>query len=116
VNPFGSARPKLRAVLLALTGIVVVAVTLFRVPLATIFTLGVLLICPLIMVGIHGGVHGADRNPSDEVRSDTTDRTREGGRRVPSRLARSPHDFGPGRSASARQRLARREGVEPPTF
>jgi hypothetical protein len=116
VNPFGSTRPKLRTVLLALAGTAVVVLALSRVPLATIFTLGVLLICPLIMVGIHSGVHGSDRNLSDAVRTEPTDRTREGGKRVPSRLARSPHDFGPGRSASARQRLARREGVEPPTF
>jgi len=41
VTPLEGRRPKLRTVLLALAA-VVVAVTLFRVPLATVFTLGVL--------------------------------------------------------------------------
>jgi Protein of unknown function (DUF2933) len=73
VNPFDGARPKLRTVLLALAGTVVVAVTLFRIPLATVFALGILLICPLMMVGMHGGRHTADRSASDEVRIDPTD-------------------------------------------
>lgn len=58
MTPLEARRPKLRTVVLALAGVVVVAVTLFRVPLATVFTLGLLLVCPLLMIGMHGGGHG----------------------------------------------------------
>lgn len=50
-------RTRLGPVLVILTGLVVLAVMLFRVPLATVFTLGLLLVCPLLMVGMHGGGH-----------------------------------------------------------
>ena len=63
--------PQLRTALLTLAGVIVVAVTLFRVPLATVFTLGVLLICPLLMVGMHGGGHaGGHATHADESRAD----------------------------------------------
>ena len=39
-------------------GALVLAVTLFRIPLATVFILGLVLLCPLLMVGMHGGGHG----------------------------------------------------------
>jgi sugar phosphate permease len=74
VNPFEGTRPRLRTVLLAVAAMTLVAVTLFRVPLATIFTLGVLLVCPLMMIGMHGGGHGADHSPADEAQTDPTDR------------------------------------------
>lgn len=61
-------RTKLRTVLLIAAGLGVLAVMLFRVPLATVFSLGVLLICPLLMVGMHGGHHGgAHPATSDDV-------------------------------------------------
>lgn len=41
-----------------------VAVAVFRVPLATVFTFGVLLICPLMMFGMHGS--HADRGQAHE--------------------------------------------------
>jgi len=85
-------------VLLAL-GAVVVAVTLFRVPLATVFTLGVLLICPLLMIGMHSGGHGGEHTMADEVRADPTNRDGDGGRSVPSALASPAQDLGTGRSA-----------------
>ncbi|MFN8233176.1 MAG: DUF2933 domain-containing protein [Actinomycetota bacterium] len=56
---------------MALTGVVVVAITLFRLPLATIFTLGLLLVCPLLMMGMHGGghgEHGSDRTQQEPKR------------------------------------------------
>lgn len=62
---------KLRTRVLVATGLVVLAVTLFRVPLATVFTLGVLLICPLLMMGMHGGHgggHGDHAAAADDVR------------------------------------------------
>jgi hypothetical protein len=65
VTAFAHNRPKLRTVLLLVAGVVFVAVTFFRVPLATVFTLGVLLICPLLMVGMHGGGHDADHARGD---------------------------------------------------
>ena len=65
-------RTKLRTRVLVATVLVVLAVTLFRVPLATVFTLGVLLICPLLMVGMHGGHgggHGDHAASADDVRA-----------------------------------------------
>jgi Protein of unknown function (DUF2933) len=105
VNPFDGARPKLRTVLLALAGTVLVAVTLFRIPLATVFALGVLLICPLMMVGMHGGRHTADRSAPDEVRIDPTDRTGEDGGADHSALASLPQ-AGTGRNANGPSRDA----------
>lgn len=52
---------KLRTTVVVATVLAVLAVMLFRVPLAMVFTIGVLLICPLLMVGMHGahsGGHG----------------------------------------------------------
>lgn len=72
---------KLRTRVLVATGLVVLAVTLFRVPLATVFTLGVLLICPLLMVGMHGGHgggHGDHAASADDVRARAD--VRHGGR------------------------------------
>lgn len=61
---------RVRTVILVVVGLVVLAVTLFRVPLATVFTLGLLLICPLLMVGMHGGGHGGGHaNSPDDVGS-----------------------------------------------
>ena len=65
-------RAKVRTSVLVATVLVVLAVTLFRVPLATVFTLGVLLICPLLMVGMHGGHgggHGDHAASADDVRA-----------------------------------------------
>lgn len=44
---------------LVLIGLVVAAgVAVFRVPLQSIFVLGVALTCPLLMFGMHAGGHG----------------------------------------------------------
>ena len=102
MTPLEGRRPRLRTVLLAAAGVVVVAVTL-RVPLATVFTLGVLLICPLLMVGMHGGGHGDEHTTSDEVRTSPTDRTDDGGSRV-SALGSPPQELGIGRSANDERR------------
>lgn len=106
MTPLEGRRPNLPTVLFALGGVVVVAVTLFRVPLATVFTLGVLLICPLLMVGMHGGGHGGAHTTADEVRADPTDRAGDGRMRVRSTLASSAQDLGPGRGANNRRREA----------
>jgi hypothetical protein len=103
VTPLEGRRPKLRTVLLAGAGAVIVAVTLFRVPLATVFTLGVLLICPLLMAGMHGGRHGAGHNSADEVQADPTARTGEEGRSART-LPSPPHELGLGRNATHRRR------------
>jgi hypothetical protein len=73
VSPLGEKRTGLRTVILGMAGVVLVAVTLFRVPLATIFTLGLVLICPLLMVGMHGRNHGAGRTSAREARGDVVD-------------------------------------------
>lgn len=57
-------------------GLALVVVALFRVPLATVFGFGVLLICPLLMMGMHSG-HGGDSNHggrSHSGRSTASDR------------------------------------------
>lgn len=108
MTPLEGRRPKLRIVLLAL-GAVVVAMTLFRVPLATVFTFGVLLICPLLMIGMHGGGHGAERSTADDVREDPNDRAGDGGRRVRSAPASSAQDLGPGRGTTNAWTCSHRE-------
>lgn len=60
-------RTRFGPVLVILTGLVVLAVMLFQVPLATVFTLGLLLVCPLLMAGMHGGGHA---NHADQSRGD----------------------------------------------
>lgn len=108
MTPLEGRRPKLRIVLLAL-GAVVVAMTLFRVPLATVFTFGVLLICPLLMIGMHGGGHGAEHSTADDVREDPNDRAGDGGRRVRSAPASSAQDLRPGRGTTNAGTCSHRE-------
>jgi hypothetical protein len=98
VTPLEGRRPKLRTVLLAGAGVIIVAVTL-RVPLATVFTLGLLLICPLLMVGMHGGGHGTGHTSADGVHADPTDRTGDQGRSAPLTLP-SRHEPGLGCDAA----------------
>lgn len=64
-----SKRTKPRTVVLVAAGLVVLAVTLSRIPLATVFSLGVLLICPLLMVGMHGG-HGGGHHGEHPASAD----------------------------------------------
>ena len=72
-------RRRLQTLLLIVVGVVFIAVTLFRVPLATVFTLGLLLICPLLMVGMHGGGRGIeDATSHDEVGPDPNTRRNSG--------------------------------------
>jgi hypothetical protein len=68
-------RSRLRTGIFVVLGLVFLAVTLFRVPLASVFSLGVLLICPLLMVGMHRGGHG------DGHGADSRDDWRGGGTR-----------------------------------
>jgi hypothetical protein len=64
-------RTRLAPVLVIVGGLVILAVMLFRVPLATVFTVGLLLVCPLLMVGMHGGGHaGGHATHADESRAD----------------------------------------------
>ena len=55
------------------TGLIVIAVTLFRVSLASVVSVGVLLICPLLMLGMHrghDGRHGVHASVLDHRRMD----------------------------------------------
>jgi hypothetical protein len=55
-------------------GTAVLALMLFRVPLATVFTIGLLLVCPLLMVGMHTRSHGGESAASpSEARADRKD-------------------------------------------
>ena len=60
-------------------GVVVALVMVFRLPLATVFSLGILLVCPLLMVGMHGGPHGGHDGHASGRRSASDDRTDEAG-------------------------------------
>ena len=103
MKPLEGKRPTIRAVLLVIAGMVIVAVTLFRVPLATVFALGVLLICPLLMVGIHGGRHADGHTTSGEVPTGPSDRAGVGGK-APSLPASRPQDRDIDRSANDQRR------------
>lgn len=60
MNGIHQGRSRFGAALLIGAAAAVVAVALFQAPLATVFTFGVVLICPLMMFGMHGshGRHG----------------------------------------------------------
>jgi len=49
----------------ALVGVGLVAV---GIPLASLLSVGVLLLCPLLMMGMHGGGHGHASDGSQEAR------------------------------------------------
>lgn len=54
-RPEGTFRPPVG--ILAAIGAAVVAVGLFGVPLGTVLLVGLFLLCPLMMAGMHGGGH-----------------------------------------------------------
>jgi len=56
-----SQQRKARTILLVAAAVALLGVTVFKVPLATILLIGLLLVCPLMMVGMHSGGHGHDR-------------------------------------------------------
>ena len=48
--------------------LVLIAVFALKIPLGSILVLGLVLLCPLLMMGMHGGAHTRDgdhRNPHD---------------------------------------------------
>ena len=50
--------PKRVGVALAVAaGVALVAVSVFKIPLSSVLFLGVVLMCPLLMVGMHAGGH-----------------------------------------------------------
>lgn len=51
----GSSRPRFQTVILVALGAAAVAVGIFGVPLGTVLLVGVWLLCPLLMMGMHGG-------------------------------------------------------------
>ena len=53
-------RGRVRTVLVIVALAVAAGVTVFHVPLQGIFVLGVALVCPLLMFGMHAGGHGHD--------------------------------------------------------
>ncbi len=54
----GSSFGRGLALIALVTAGAIVAVTLFEVPLGTLLFLGILLLCPLMMSGMHRGGHG----------------------------------------------------------
>lgn len=64
-------RQRVRTALVVAALAVVAGVAVFRIPLQSIFVLGIALVCPLLMVGMHAGGHrdghdhgGADASPN----------------------------------------------------
>lgn len=89
VVEFDGMQPKPSSLLLALAGGLLVAVTVFRVPLATVFALGLVLICPLLMVGMHHDDHAAGHRTEGEGPGERRDRSGEGAPRVRSTPVRT---------------------------
>jgi len=59
---------KLRPGWLVAAGVAVVALVALGVPLASLLYVGVLLLCPLLMMGMHGGGHGHGSDGLPEAR------------------------------------------------
>ena len=53
----GTAQTSRRPLIAVALGVAVVALTVFKVPLGTLLLLGLVLLCPLLMAGMHGGGH-----------------------------------------------------------
>lgn len=51
-------RQRVRTALIVMVLAVAAGVAIFRVPLQSIFVLGIALLCPLLMFGMHAGGHG----------------------------------------------------------
>lgn len=69
----GNRRPTIPTFLLLGAGLIVVAVTVFRVSVASVLSVGVLLICPLLMFGMHRGHAGDHRGHSSGPEHSRTD-------------------------------------------
>lgn len=73
---------KLRTVALAAAALAITVWT-FQIPLATVLIVGVWLLCPLMMMGMHGhGWHGGHASGSDHPASADTDPERGESRNV----------------------------------
>lgn len=75
-------RSKLKTGLIVGAGVVLVAVTVFKVPLASFLLLGVVLLCPLMMLGMHGAGHrhgGTEHGHGTSHEDPPADRFGEGG-------------------------------------
>jgi sugar phosphate permease len=82
MNRIDDKRTRFAPVIVIVAGLIVLAVTLFRVPLATVFTVGLLLVCPLLMVGMHAAGHGGEHAwHADEIGADRGDRAKAMSRR-----------------------------------
>lgn len=66
-------------IVLAAALAVLAAVTVLRVPLSTILLLGMVLLCPLLMVGMHGGHGRHGEHGSSDEHTGHADRERDPG-------------------------------------
>lgn len=110
----GNRRPTIPTFLLLGAGLIVVAVTAFRVPVASVLSVGVLLICQLLMIGMHRGHAGGHRVHASGPEHSRTDPAvdHEGERGLRGRLIGPERDgaFGPSVRGRA-QVLGRRREV-----
>lgn len=73
----GTAQTNRLPLIAVALGVALLAVTVFNVPLGTLLLLGVLLLCPLLLTGMHGGGH----DQGGQHHADEEDCEREIGRR-----------------------------------
>jgi len=67
---------KLRPTWFVVAGLAVLALVAFGVPLVSLLYVGILLLCPLLMAGMHGGhgpAHGHEARPEEPDRVDPSD-------------------------------------------
>jgi hypothetical protein len=66
MSPRSEANLRRPGALLVIAGVAAAAVGLFGVPLGTVLLVGLFLLCPLMMLGMHGG------GPAGGLHEDTT--------------------------------------------
>jgi len=70
------ARTKIKPAWLVAAGLAVLALVALGVPLVSLLYVGILLLCPLLMAGMHGGhgqAHDHEANPEDTDRVKSSD-------------------------------------------
>ena len=86
-------RTKIRPAWLVAAGLAVLALVALGVSLVSLLYVGILLLCPLLMAGMHGGHgqdHGHDAHAEDPERVESSDPAASG-----TRAARPPVGGGP---------------------
>lgn len=86
-------KTKIRPAWLVAAGLAVLALVALGVPLVSLLYVGILLLCPLLMAGMHGGHgqdHGHEAHTEDPERVESSDPAASG-----TRTPRPPVEGGP---------------------